>query len=260
MNSITDWILIKIFMRMRPSKWPKLINIGFGGIFDDYFFKKYFRIYGIPKTHQPDLPQLIGWDLRQEQDIDISKTPWANYTTQNIQWITGDDNNGYTIYYDSEYAVFEYIDNEIKDLVRSSMRSGHNYYRANMYGYFATYVVKYPKTGDIGIITFISYNPYDIITVGYYLPSFDLWEYNSTTYYYGQSIDGLRWGKGVVKFDNDFELYMDGWPDLNLLKNAKGANIPPTPIDFPNLLSKIMEKYLDWGEKINYFFEDLEDY
>lgn len=260
MDQLSDWNLASIFIRMRPHLWKKFIKLGYGYIFDGYFFHKYFRIHQIPKTPQPDLPQLIGWDLRKQQDIDISKTPW-NDDFNSTQWITGDDNNGYTIYYDN-WDQRDAIEDELRNLVRTSLYSGHDYYNGSNDGYFETLIFKNPDASEknqIGIIVCIRYCPYDALSIGYYLPQFDLWEFDYTSHYYGQSMDGLRWGKGVVQFEGGFELYIDGWPDYHLMKESKNANIPPTPTNFPELLSKIMQKYLDWGEKINYFFEGLED-
>lgn len=258
MNSISDWNLAIIFRRMRPSSWQKFINLGFGYIFDNYFFNKYFRIHGIPKTPQPDLPQLIGWEMRKLQETDLSKTPWDD-ESQSPQWITGDDNNGYTIYYDNSDQD-AMIEENLLPLVQASMQSGNDHYTATENGYFETFVLKNPNIASqdsIAIIICIRYCPYDALTIGYYLPEFNIWEFDYTSHYYGQSVDGLRWGKGVVKFDNGFELYIDGWPDQQLMKEGKNAAIPPTPINFPELLSRIMQKYLDWGEKTNYFFQNF---
>jgi hypothetical protein len=259
MDHLSDWNLAKIFIRMRPSKWQKFINLGFDYIFDDYFFRKYFRIHNIPKTPQPDFPQLIGWENKERWKTDLSKTPW-NEESQNPHWITGNNDNGYTIYYDN-WDQFDIIEDELRHLVNLSIDIGHNHYSATQNGYFQTLVLKNPYNSiTTSIVLCIRYCPYDAITIGYYLPHFDIWEFNYTTYYYGQCIDYLRWGKGVVKFNCGFKLYVDGWPDQQIMKDGKHANIPPTPLNLPELLTKIMLKYLDWGEKINYFFQGLEDY
>jgi hypothetical protein len=265
METLSYWTLGLVMIRMKPSLWKKFINIGLGYVFDDYFFRKYFRIYNIPKTPQPALPQLIGWEMRKEQLIDLNKLPWDD-DSQGLQWITGDDNNGYTIYYILDWDLEDMIEIELRNLVNNSLQAKNDYYATTRYGYYETLIVKNQiSQGDlqnnnteISIITCIRYCPYDRLTIGYYLPKFDIWEFNYTEFYYGQSVNGLRWGKGVVKFDNGFELYIDGWPDEHLLKEAKMVHIPPSPINFPEMLSKIMQKYLDWGQKTNYFFKDLE--
>jgi ferredoxin len=179
MNYLCDWNLAMIFTRVRPSTLKKLINLGFSYIFDEYFFLKYFRIHRIPKTQQPDLPQLIGWELRQPQEIDLSKMPW-NEESQSPQWITGDDNNGYTIYYDN-LDQYEMIENDLMNIVRLSINSRNDNYNASTNGYYETLTLKNineQSQETIKIVICIRYCPYDAITIGYYIPEYDLWEFD----------------------------------------------------------------------------------
>lgn len=252
MDKLLDWHFSKIFGKMRPSSFKKFINLGFDCVFDKYFFRKYFRVYGIPKTLQPDFPQLIGWELRKEQEIDLSQTPW-DIESQNLHWITGDNNNGYTVYYDN--YLIESVEETLRMLVNTSINTKLNLFSSISIGYMGSMILQ-NTSNIIKTVIFIRYCPYDAITIGYYLPEIDIWEFSNSIHYYGQTMGGVRSGKGVIKFNNGFELFMSNWPDFDLIKKSKNKIMPFTPANFVKLLGNIMKKYVAWGEKINYFFDE----
>lgn len=252
MQFLSIWKIVEIVMRMPPSKWMKFTNIGIYTI-DEYFFKKYFRINGILKTVQPDYPQLVGWENRKQQDIDLSEVPWANDSTS-PQWISGDDNNGYTIYYSDEFTNSnEMIEGELRDFTRDVIRQDQSQMHLSANGYYMVWLIKQQSTGENEIVMFIKYCPYDAIILGFYIPKYDIWEFMYSANYYGQTKNGLRSGKGVLKFYNDFELYIDNWPDAKLFKLARDQTSPPNPDYLKDFILSILNKYLRWGIQTHYF-------